>query len=79
LNRLWVSTFHNFKGGEKMKKKILMLVAALTLTAGIGFGVNKINDKSNDQAGNPPVGAFAPTTDVADGGFTTMGNPPVGA
>lgn len=57
-----------------LKKKILLLVAALALTAGIGFGVNKVSD----QAGIPPVGGFAEiTTQVADG-FTTMGNPPVG-
>jgi ABC-type glucose/galactose transport system permease subunit len=57
-----------------LKKKILMLVAALALTAGIGFGVSKVSD----QAGNPPIGGFTDTTTQVADGFTTMGNPPIG-
>lgn len=55
-------------------KKILALVAALTLVIGIGAGVKK----ATEEAGNPPVGAFAPTEEVALDGITTYGNPPVG-
>jgi hypothetical protein len=56
-----------------MKKKILMLIAAVALTAGIGFGVSK----ASDQAGIPPIGGFVGNTQVADG-YTTMGIPPIG-
>lgn len=54
-------------------KKLVVLVIIAVLAVGIGLGVKKVTN----QAGNPPVGAVA-TYDVADSGFTTMGNPPVG-
>jgi hypothetical protein len=59
-----------------LKKKILMLITAITLTVGIGVSVKK----ANEEAGNPPVGSFTDTTtQVASGDYTTMGNPPVGS
>lgn len=56
-------------------KKVLMVICAVALAFGVYAGVKKVND----EAGNPPVGGSpTPATEVADGGFTTLGNPPVG-
>jgi hypothetical protein len=55
-------------------KKLLMIIAAVAITVGIGYGATKVND----QAGNPPIGSFADSSQVAST-FTTMGNPPIGS
>jgi hypothetical protein len=55
-------------------KTLLAIVAALTLTVGIGLGVKQVFD----QAGNPPIGGFAEEQVVAFDEITTYGNPPIG-
>jgi hypothetical protein len=55
-------------------KKLLMVIAGVAITVGIGIGASKVND----QAGNPPIGSFTDNTEVAST-FTTMGNPPIGS
>jgi hypothetical protein len=58
-----------------MKKKILGLVSVIALAAIIGLGIVKVTN----QAGNPPVGGFAPeSVETAQTDFTAYGNPPVG-
>jgi hypothetical protein len=66
-------------------KKVLAFVVALALVFGIGFGSKQVHD----QAGDPPIGGFAPdSTEVTADLFdvvnelpsinTTDGNPPIG-
>lgn len=51
-------------------KKILALVFAVALVLGIIQGV--------EETLNPQVGDTVATGETVDGGYTTMGNPPVG-
>jgi hypothetical protein len=57
-------------------KKIISLVLAL----GIIFGVGSTIENTVNNAGEPPIGSLTDTTtQVADGGFTTYGEPPIGS
>jgi hypothetical protein len=66
-------------------KTLLAIVAALTLTVGAGFGAKQVSD----QAGNPPIGGFAPeeayetatildVVEVIPTANLNIGNPPIG-
>jgi hypothetical protein len=55
-------------------KKLFAIVAALTLTVGIGFGAKQVSD----QAGNPPIGGFAEEQVVAVSTYANLGDPPIG-
>jgi hypothetical protein len=55
-------------------KNLLVIVAVLTLTVGIGFGAKQVSD----QTGNPPIGGFAEEQVVAVSTYANLGDPPIG-